>query len=291
MPPSGILNLHKPAGISSRLGVDLVQRVSGCRRAGHAGTLDPLASGVLVVCVGQATRLVEYVQQMPKRYVGTFLLGRASPTEDTEGEITLLVDPPVPSLEQLRAAAQRLAGPILQRPPAFSALNVAGRRAYELARRGVPVELPPRPVTIQRFEVVDYFYPELRVQIECSSGTYVRSLGRDLAESLGTAAVMSDLVRTAVGSFTLDKAVRPEQMKPENWRDFLLPLRQAVEALPVLELSDEQAVAIRLGQKIPYAPLPSATVAAVDRQGKLVAMLVAKDADRLGPTRVFHEEG
>lgn len=286
---SGILNLHKPSGITSRRGVDCVQRVGRCRRVGHAGTLDPLASGVLVICVGQATRLIEYVQQMPKRYTGTFLLGRFSPTEDIEGEVTLLADPPIPSLEELRAAAARLTGPILQRPPAFSALKVAGRRAYELARHGIPVELPPRPVTIYRLEVADYRYPELQVEVECSSGTYVRSLGRDLAESLGTAAVMSALVRTAVGSFTLEEAIPPERLSPENWSDYLLPLRRAVEGLPVLDLSDEQLAAIRLGQKIPYTRLPLSTVAAVDAAGRLVALLEAK-GDRLGPTRVFQAD-
>jgi tRNA pseudouridine55 synthase len=291
VPPSGILNLHKPSGITSRRGVDGIQRVSRCRRVGHAGTLDPLASGVLVICVGQATRLIEYIQQMPKRYAGTFLLGRSSPTEDIEGEVTPLSNPPIPSWDQLRAAAARWTGPILQRPPIFSALNVAGQRAYDLARRGVPVELQPRPVTIYRLEVVGYDYPEFRVEIECSSGTYVRSLGRDLAESLGTAAVMSALVRTAIGRFTLAEAVRPEQLSPENWTDYLLPPRRAVEGLPMIELSAEQAASIRLGQKIPYAPLPCGeTVVAVDTAGRLVALLEAKGPDRLGPTRVFHDD-
>ena len=193
MPPCGLLNLNKPAGMTSRDVVNIVQRLSRPAKAGHAGTLDPLADGVLVVCVGSATRLIEYVQRMPKRYVGTFLLGRQSPTEDIEGEVTELPDAPVPTREQIEAAARRFVGRIEQRPPAFSALKIRGRPAYKLARQGKPVELAPRPVEIYRIEVKKYRYPELVLEIDCGGGTYVRSLGRDLAESLGTAAVMSAL--------------------------------------------------------------------------------------------------
>ena len=182
--------------MTSRRAVDLVERLARPAKAGHAGTLDPLATGVLVVCVGAATRLIEYVQRMPKRYRATFLLGRQSPTEDIEGEVTELPDAPIPTLDEIAAAAGRFVGRIAQRPPAFSALKVAGRRAYKLARAGQPPQLAPRPVEIFAAEIKSYQYPELVMEVECGSGTYIRSLGRDLAESLGTAAVMSALVRT-----------------------------------------------------------------------------------------------
>ena len=246
----GLLNLNKPSGMTSRDAVDCVQRVVGPLKAGHAGTLDPLASGVLVVCVGAATRLIEYVQRMTKHYAATFLLGRQSPTEDIEGGASELENPPVPTLPQITAAAAALTGTIRQRPPAFSAIKVGGRRAYELARRGKPVELEPRTVVVHRLEVESYAYPELKLRVECGSGTYVRSLGRDLAESLGTAAVMSALVRTAVGTFRLADAIDPLSLRRENWTDHLLPPLQAVETLPRVTLDAAELARVRSGQAI-----------------------------------------
>src|SRR3569833_783923 len=187
----GFLNLDKPVGITSRTAVDRVARLVKPAKAGHAGTLDPLASGVLVVAVGSATRLIEYVQQMPQRYRGTFLLGHTSASEDVEGEITVHPDAPQPTLAELQAAGAKYLGETLQRPPAFSALKVNGKRAYELARKGKIVELEPRPITVTRLDVLTYSYPELVIDIECSGRRYLRSLGRDLAESVGTTAVMS----------------------------------------------------------------------------------------------------
>ncbi len=192
--------------------VDMVERLVRPAKVGHAGTLDPLATGVLVVCVGSATRLIEYVQRMPKSYVGTFLLGRQSTTEDIEGEVVELADPPVPVLEDILCAAKKLEGNILQRPPAFSALKINGRRAYKMARKGEEVKLQARPVSIHRIAVRSYEYPRLVLEVDCGSGTYIRSLGRDLAESLGTAAVMSGLVRTAIGKFDLEEAQDPGKL-------------------------------------------------------------------------------
>ncbi len=281
---SGVINLNKPSGITSRQAVDVVKRLVRPAKTGHAGTLDPLASGVLVVCVGAATRLIEYVQRMPKRYTGTFLLGRSSPTEDIEGEVTELASPPQPSLAELVAAAERLTGEILQRPPAFSALKVAGRRAYDLARAGREVELQPRPITIHRLEVQRYEYPELVLSIECSSGTYVRSLGRDLAESLGTSAVMSALVRTAIGNFRLEDACRPDELTRESLSQWLLPEARAVESLPRIELSEEESKRIANGLAIEgaapeLAALPvGAEMAAFGPQGKLIG-IIAKRPD------------
>jgi tRNA pseudouridine(55) synthase len=200
--------------------------------------------------VGAATRWIEYVQRMPKRYVGTFLLGRQSPTEDVEGEVTELLDAPVPTREQIAAAAERFVGRIEQRPPAFSALKVAGRRAYELARRGQRPQLAARPVEIHRIEIKGYQYPELVLDVACGSGTYIRSLGRDLAESLSTAAVMSGLVRTAIGGFRIEDAVDPHALKRDNWLEWLQPTLRAVEYLPRLQLSADEAERVRNGLPI-----------------------------------------
>jgi tRNA pseudouridine55 synthase len=326
MPPIGLLNLDKPSGMTSRQAVDFVQRAAGRVKAGHAGTLDPLASGVLVVCLGAATRLIEYVQRMPKHYVGTFLLGRQSPSEDVDAPVTELPTPPVPTLEEIAAAAVRLTGPIRQRPPAYSAVKVAGRRAYDFARRGRPVDLEPRTVMVYRIEVESYAYPELRLRVECGSGTYIRSLGRDLAESLGTAAVMSQLVRTAVGGFHLAGAVDPTALDRENWSQYLLPPLRAVETLPRVTLDAAELARVRSGQSIQRSDVPPgeetetgtsqdalfprsslagsepvpvfsqalrgppAEVAALDSTGRLAAILTPRGPGLWGPVHNLPEE-
>jgi len=286
----GILNVNKPSGITSRDAVNRIVRLVGKKtKVGHAGTLDPLASGVLVVCLGQATRLIDKVQEMPKRYRGTFMLGRTSDTEDVEGIVTELDDPPVPTRAVLEEAAAAMVGVIQQRPPAFSAVKIAGRRAYKLARRGEQPELKPRPVTIHSLEVVEYDYPRLELDIRCGSGTYVRSLGRDLAERLGTGAVMSELIRTEIGDFHLSDACNPEDLTAENLHDHLLSPLRAVPHLPVVELPDNQIQRLVNGQAIALdrESASGAELAAVDSQGRLAALLIQRGENLYAPERVF----
>lgn len=283
---NGLLNLNKPGAVTSRQVVDRVVRLVRPAKAGHAGTLDPLATGVLVVAVGAATRLVQYIHRRPKSYVATFLLGRRSDTEDVEGQVVELSSPPIPTLAQLTAAAGRLTGEILQRPPQYSALKVDGRRAYKLARRGQEVSLEPRPVTIFRLAIEEYQYPELRLTIDCSTGAYVRSLGRDLAESLGTAAVMSKLVRTRVADFELDRAVAPDALTTENLAQHLQPPLAAVAWMPRVELSEAETADILNGRPI-RRQTPQAEAAAIDPAGRLVAILVGRGPGLLGPECVL----
>jgi tRNA pseudouridine55 synthase len=273
----GLLNICKPAGPTSRDVVNRVQRLVRPVKVGHAGTLDPLATGVLVVCLGPATRLVAYVQQMPKRYRGAFLLGRHSPTEDVDGEITLLEDPPIPTLTELQAAARRLTGSIWQRPPAYSALKVAGRRAYQLARAGHDVELEPRAVTIHRLEILRYDYPDLELDIECSSGTYVRSLGRDLAQLVGTAAVMSALERQAVGPFTVAQSIPFAELSAASIDAALLDPALAVAGLPRRALSAAELFCVQRGQALPPEPLDPPECAAFSPDGSLAAVLERRE--------------
>lgn len=291
---SGLLVLNKPSGITSRRAVDLVQRVTGQRKAGHAGTLDPLASGVLVVALGQATRLIEYIHQMPKRYEAAFLLGRSSPTDDIEGPVTELPDAPVPSAEELSEAARQLTGGIAQRPPAYSAVKIAGRRAYELARHGRRVEPAPRAVEVYRLEILAYQYPELRLAIQCGAGTYVRALGRDLAAKVGTQAVMSALMRTEIGPFGLDRAVDPRLLSPATWRRHLLGMVHAVAHLPQVRLELGEADRLRQGQTLPdrwSRESPKAGPwAALDPEGNLVALVAPMGARRVMPVRTFSAE-
>jgi tRNA pseudouridine55 synthase len=284
----GLLNLHKPAGKTSRDVVDLVQRLVRPEKAGHAGTLDPLATGVLVVCIGQATRLIEYVQQSAKRYIGTFLLGRSSPTEDTEGEITLHHEDPRPTRDQLEAILPQFIGTILQRPPAYSALKVEGKRAYALARQGAPVELQPRPIEVHSIEIVKYDYPELVLDIRCGSGTYVRSLGRDIAQAAGTSAVMSALVRTQIGPFHLADALDPLQLTRDTLPQLLLPPIAALGKLPQILLSHSDCEELRHGRPVPISSTISADseAAGIGPDNALVAILHWKN-NAWWPSRVF----
>jgi tRNA pseudouridine55 synthase len=288
----GFLNLRKPAGCTSRDVVNRIQKLVRPEKVGHAGTLDPLATGVLVVALGNATRLVEYVQQQPKSYRATFLLGRHSDTEDIEGKVVELASPRVPTSTELLAVIPKFLGEIDQVPPAYSALKVSGRRAYALARRGEEVKLEARKITIHSLQVTDYTYPALQLDIACSSGTYVRSLGRDLARALGTEAVMSALDRTHIGSFTADDAFDPEEVTRNNVLHLLEPARAAVRHLPELSLEHGEVTELLHGRPVQRRREEVASIAAgaelagFDPAGELVAILTPREG-ALWPTRVF----
>ena len=288
MTTSGLLIVDKPAGLTSRQVVDRVARIVRPAKAGHAGTLDPLATGVLVVCVGQATRLIQYVQRMPKSYRANLLFGRSSPTDDVEGLIAPEVAPRVPTGEQIVEAAAQFIGTIQQRPPDYSAVHVAGRRAYDLARRGVALDLAPRPVEVFEIRIVSYAYPELVFDVQCGSGTYVRSLVRDLAAALGTTAVMSALVRTAIGEFHLTDACPLDTLTPDTLVERLLLARTALTQVPQIAISDDEQLRLIRGQTIhrPVASSDSEWVA-INAAGDLVALLARRDDGSLGPARVF----
>ena len=285
----GILNIHKPAGCTSRDVVNRVQRLVKPVKVGHAGTLDPLATGVLVVCLGGATRLIEYVQRMPKTYRGTFLLGRSSASDDVETDITQLPDAPIPSLEQIEASLPKFLGTIQQRPPAYSAIKQQGQRAYKLAREGKQVELAERPVEIYEIVVDRYEYPELQLTIRCGSGTYVRSIGRDLAEALDTKAVMGGLERTAIGSFRVEESLAAEAIDLSSIEKRLHSAIEAVECLPRLTLSDQDWCEISHGREIEsdVSLCEVDEVAALNAAGELVALLKPTGSDRFRATRNF----
>jgi tRNA pseudouridine55 synthase len=287
----GFLNIDKPSGVTSRDVVNAVQRLIKPHKVGHAGTLDPLATGVLVVAVGQATRLVEYVQRLPKTYQGTFLLGRASDTEDVEGEVVGMASPPIPSSADMNAAAQRMVGTIQQRPPAYSALKVAGKRAYNLARRGEAVDLAARSVQIYSLEVVRYEYPALELLVRCGSGTYIRSLGRDLAESLGTAAVMSQLRRSATGLFRVEEAIGLRDLSREVIESRLLSPLMGLGGMPQVAVSEEEVWRLVNGQLIENREaIDAEEAAAVAGEGRLVAISKPK-AGGLAPVKCFLSGG
>jgi tRNA pseudouridine55 synthase len=294
VPHFGILNVNKPAGRSSRRVVDTVERLVRPAKAGHAGTLDPLASGVLVVCVGQATRLISYVQQMPKTYRATFLLGCRSETDDVEGEVTQIADATVPTRANIESALPRFLGEIEQVPPAHSAVKIGGRRAYKLARAGKEVQLSPRRITVHELSIRSYDYPQLELDVQCGSGTYVRSLGRDLAASLSTSAVMSALVRTAIGEFRVEDAVALDRLAQDTVKSFLRPAMTAVPHLAQLAMDEPQLAELRHGrpalanaavQRKPFEP--QVEIAVVNAAGELAAIVREKLPGEFWPVTNF----
>ena len=291
----GLLNIDKPAGITSRTVVNRIQYLVRPVKTGHAGTLDPLATGVLMVAVGPATRLISYVQAMRKTYLATFLLGHQSDTLDTEGTVHALADPPQPSSADIVAALPHFTGEIEQVPPLHSAVKVRGRPAYQRARAGQELTLKARSITVERLDLIDYTYPHLQVKIVCSSGTYVRSLGRDLAQHLGTQAVMTQLQRTAIGSFHVADACNWQTLtdascSPQSLASRILPARLAVAHLPEIELDDTQIQRLQNGQAIPSSGLTTdGEYAGLDHDGNLVAILVARGS-LWQPIRVFRTD-
>lgn len=242
----GLLVLDKPSGLTSRAVVDRVLGWFPKRtRMGHTGTLDPLATGVLVLCLGEATRLSEYVQRMSKNYRTMLQLGARSDSDDADGNITPVAAAVPPDAATVAGCVAEFVGVITQIPPAFSAAKVAGRRAYDLARQGRDVALQPRPVHIHAIDVLHYAYPHLELEVRCGKGTYIRSLARDLGERLGCAAFVQKLRRLRVGPFTTEGALTLDA-DAESARAQLLPLECAVAELPrfVLPLGDLK----RLGQ-------------------------------------------
>lgn len=283
----GLLNINKPAGWSSRDVVNRVQKIVRPAKAGHAGTLDPLATGVLVVCVGNATRLIEYVQAGIKRYRGTFQLGWTSDTEDISGVLTKCNEACIPAREAIEDVLPQFLGEQLQQPPAYSALKVAGKRAYKLARQGKLVALEPREIAVYSLSLAGYAYPEVVLDIECSSGTYVRSLGRDIALKLGTGAVMTGLVRTGVGPFSLNDACELDALNTTNVALQLLPVAPAVSHLPQVKLTTDETVRTVQGKQLTFAQsFVGDEVAACDRAGELVAIL-RRQVDGWHPEKVF----
>ena len=278
-PVSGVIAIDKPPGVTSRRVVDAVAAALGTRAVGHAGTLDPLAAGVVVVCAGHATKLVDFVHELPKHYAATFLLGRSSASDDLETEV---VEEPAavrPAREAILAALPAFRGAILQRPCDYSAVHVAGRRAYAVARQGRPLDLAAKPVRIDRLEITGYDWPRLGLDIVCSSGTFVRALGRDLAVALGTRAVMESLVRTAIGPFTRAQALPLAAIAPDAVRAALLPPLAAVPHLPRATLDDAVlATAVRGG--LVELPAPDGPVAACDEAGDLVGILRRHESGR-----------
>lgn len=275
---SGALVVDKPVGMTSHDVVQAIRNGTNLRRAGHTGTLDPRASGVLVILVGPAVRLSEYVSASDKRYQAIIRLGGSTDTFDAEGLVTPTKDPVTVTEAQFEEALKTFVGEIEQTPPPYSAVKVQGRKAYEMAREGEEVELAPRKITVHHLEVLEWTPPEVVIDVHCSSGTYVRSLANDLGVMLGCGAYLVGLRRTKSGRFSLRDAVPLRKLQEAftagNWYQYLIPAAEALGDWPAIELSPDEVEGVRHGHRVKVVGEPTETkVRGVSTQGELVALM------------------
>lgn len=290
---NGFINLDKPLGPTSHDVVARVRRVlrqAGLRAAkvGHAGTLDPLATGVLLLCLGHATRLSEYVMAHDKTYLAHIRLGEATTTYDAEGQTTERFDPSGIGLEQVKAVLPRFLGLIEQTPPIYSAIKQGGKKLYEMARVGEPVELVPRTVRIDRLNVLDWRHPELTLEVVCSAGTYIRSLAHDLGQALGVGAHLVALRRTRSGRFDVAQACTLDHLTDaDDLRAHLIKPSQAFDEAQIIRLNAAQVAELRFGRSIPASMDDERSwVLALNEAGDEVAVL-RSEAGRWRPLKVL----
>jgi tRNA pseudouridine55 synthase len=287
--PTGVLLLDKPAGPTSHDAVAAVRRTLGVRQVGHTGTLDPFASGLLLVCVGEATRLAEYFAPLAKRYLATLRLGEATDTDDPTGTV-VAASPEWRGItpEAIEAALAAQLGTLLQLPPAYSAKRVGGERLYRAARRGEIVERSPSPVTIHAIRVLSIRLPDVDFEVECGAGTYVRAIARDAGAALGVGAHLTRLRRTAIGPHVVDAAVAMDRLgEPDAVGAAMLSPANAVSHLPAVSVDAGGEADLRHGRPVPaHGATGAGPVALVSPGGTLLA-IGAIDGERVRPRKVF----
>ena len=291
---SGWLNIDKPKGITSHDVVAHVRRAIRFKKRGHAGTLDPMATGVLVLCLGNATRLSEYAMHHTKTYEAVIHFGATTDTYDAEGTLTSTNAREV-SLANLEAVMGQFVGDIQQVPPMYSAIKQGGKKLYELARAGQEVERPARAVTIHALEILLWESPLLMVRITCSAGTYIRSLAHDWGQAVGVGAYLTALTRTQSGSFTLVDAVPlanfVESAAEDTWQSYLLPTDYAVQDLPRLDLDPEAAKIVANGGWLKLEDMPTTGLIRAYAPAHHLLALLEPQADAIWkPHKVFHHE-
>jgi tRNA pseudouridine55 synthase len=274
---SGILNVDKPRGITSHDVVNHLRRLTNERRIGHAGTLDPLASGVLVMCLGQATRIAEYIASGRKTYLATLRLGEETDTWDAEGQVIATSPWDGVQRKDMEQALLSFIGVIQQVPPMFSAVKHNGKALYRLARKGITIDREAREVTIDRAEIVTWALPSVELRITCSGGTYVRALAHDMGVSIKTGAYLSNLVRERSGNLALEMAVPLDELEAAGsagWQRYLLPMQAGLEHLSGVSVDQEQERDIRQGRLVAL-PTSAQTplLFAVNQDGALFAIL------------------
>jgi tRNA pseudouridine55 synthase len=301
---SGIVNINKPPGPTSFQVVEMVRQRSGVRRVGHAGTLDPMASGVLLVLLGQAARVSEYLMDLPKTYRATVRLGTSTTTYDAEGEVVEERAYSAVARSEVTDALGAFVGEIMQAPPAFSAVKVGGERAYRRARRGEGITMAPRRTRIDRIELLRFEPPDMEIEVECGRGTYIRSLAHDLGEKLACSAHLSALTRTRVGTIKVEDAIGMEQLEAAfergDWREHLLPMDYALLEMPAITLHIEDEKDIRHGQSVVIDEDRTEALPAIEdgmqcrayaEDGSLVAIIrYDSDSEMWRPRKVFAPE-
>ena len=298
MSMDGILPVWKPADWTSHDVVAKTRRMLGIKRIGHTGTLDPAVTGVLPLCIGKATRLVEYLQEQPKEYEARLIIGLATDTEDLTGKVTERVDRVELQEEEIRTAIRSFIGEIEQVPPMYSSVKVDGKRLYELARQGEVVERKPRRVTIHELEITGLTFgthPEVEFRVRCSKGTYIRSLCRDIGQALGYPSVMAQLVRTETGGLRREHCLTLEQIadrvRDGTLAEALIPPDVAVEFLPPVRLDAGQSRLASLGQRVTLTrgvDLSPGQLARVYGEDTFIGLFrIRQDGRTLVPEKVF----
>jgi tRNA pseudouridine55 synthase len=288
---SGVFVIDKPVGLTSHDVVQIVRRGTGIRRAGHTGTLDPRASGVLVVLLGPAVRLSEFVSASDKSYQATIRLGSRTETFDAETEPT--EEMPVNVTEdEFLDLIKGYEGEIEQVPPPYSAVKVDGKKAYEMARKGEKVDLEPRMINVYHLDLLEWAPPEVVIDVKCSSGTYVRSLANDIGEALGIGAHLVGLRRTSSGQFTLRDSISLRRLREAfetgTWAQHLIPASEALSDWYTVELNAELLEKVRNGHRIPAKEGETGWARAVSEQGDLVALMeVIEEDQEWQPRKVF----
>jgi tRNA pseudouridine55 synthase len=289
----GILLLDKPSGPTSHDMVAVVRRGANIRRVGHAGTLDPLATGLLVLCLGTATRLSEYLAGKDKRYQAVVRLGQSTTTYDAQGDAVGPVSVRMPDRAEVERVLAEFEGPQLQVPPQYSAIKRGGQKAYEAARRGETLELDARHVTFYAISLVSWEPPDCGVDVHCSAGTYIRSLAHDLGQRLGCGAHLAALRRTMSGSLNITSAISLDELRAafarDDWQEHLLPPDHALSDWPEVHLSDSEAALLQHGQPVPRGGPPAGEFGrAYNSAGEFVAIVRADPAaGQWRPHKVF----
>ena len=252
---NGILIIDKEEGPTSHDIVAQIRRlikgISNSKiKVGHTGTLDPFATGVLLIAIGTATRLIEYSHDLPKTYLATINLGSVSDTDDKTGQITPMDKNLKPAPEEVNKAVSSFVGTINQMPPAYAAIKVAGKKLYEYARENKAVKVQPRKITIHNINIINYNYPEIELEITCSTGTYIRSLARDIGEKLKTGAYVSKLKRTAIGKFDISNSIKLNNLSPENLKNSLLTPDNLIENIPQITINNANVAQLKNGLSV-----------------------------------------
>lgn len=293
----GWINLHKPKGIGSTPALGAIKRAMSPEKAGHGGTLDPLASGVLPIALGEATKTVAYAMDADKAYDFEITWGEARATDDAEGAVTATSDIR-PRPDQISAVLDRFVGPITQIPPIYSAIKIDGERAYDLARAGESIDMKSRDVVIYDLSLTASGPDTARFSVTCGKGMYVRALARDIAQALGTVGFVSELIRTRVGPFTLETAIPLDFFTMEGLKDpnaVLQPVQTVLDDIPALAVDEAEAARLRRGMALSFMPKHQSSRLPADLSGPILTVLngqavamVRFEAGAIKPERVFN---